>query len=59
MIPTPNGIETLSLKGSGKDSIIIPLNAAIIAKKGETKSEEIKAATMNPEILPSRLLVLL
>ena len=59
MIPTLNGIETLSLKGKGNDSIIIPLRAAIIAKTGETKNEETIDATKNPETLPSRLLLLL
>jgi len=54
-----NGMEILSLTGIGKDSIIIPLKAAIIANKGEIKREDKIEATMNPEILPSRLLVLL
>ena len=59
MNPTLNGIETLSLKGKGNDSIIIPLKAAIMAKIGETKKEETIDATMNPEILPSKLFFLL
>jgi len=54
-----NGMEILSLTGIGNDSIIIPLKAAMIAKKGEIKREDIIKATMNPEILPSRLLDLL
>ena len=59
VIPDDNGIDKLSLRGKGRDSIIIPAEAVINACIGFTNRFDTRKAANNPNIVPSIVLFLL